>query len=92
MAVVPPRAARTSLRLNGVTDTITGDYNLRGTSGKRFFYNAATIATRNSRGEVISGYAAVDGKAVLPLGAEQKTGNRRLSGPDPGHQPRHLGL
>lgn len=59
-----------------VTDgasTITGDYNLLGTSARRFVFDNDTIATRNADGEVIAGYDAVAGRSSVMLGAQQKT-------------------
>lgn len=66
--------------LNGTTDVIQGDYNLLGTSGRRFQFNSATIATRNAQGEVLSGYADVNGQVSLALGTQQKT--RAVTYPD----------
>ncbi|MDB5701521.1 MAG: transporter [Sphingomonadales bacterium] len=57
---------------NGAS-TISGDYNLIGTSARRFQFDSDTIATRNQNGEVISGYDAVAGQSNVVLGTQQKT-------------------
>jgi hypothetical protein len=54
------------------TGTITGDYKLRDTSARRFRFNAFTLAERQARGEVVSGYEAIDGRVSVELGADQK--------------------
>ena len=54
------------------TDTITGDYTLRGTSARRFRFDPQTVAQRQAQGEVVSGYEAIDGRVSVALGAEEK--------------------
>jgi len=53
--------------------TIDGDYNIRGTSARRFSLVSDTIAERQRRGEVLSGYDAIAGRSALVLTPEQKT-------------------
>lgn len=55
------------------TDTIEGDYNLRGTSARRFEFVTDSIATRQQRGEVVSGFDAIAGRSALGLTSEQKS-------------------
>ena len=54
------------------TGTITGNYTLRGTSARRFRFDSYTVAQRQARGEVVSGYQAIDGRVIVELGAEEK--------------------
>jgi autotransporter family porin len=61
--------------VTNATSTITGNYDLQGTSARRFLFDSDTIATRNQNGEVISGYDAVAGQSSVALGAQQKTGS-----------------
>ena len=62
------------------TDTINGDYRLRGTSARRFTIVLDTVAERQRRGEVVSGYDAIVGRRALVLAPEQKT--QAVSYPD----------
>ena len=57
---------------NGITGTVTGDYTLRGTSARRFRFDSFTVAERQARGEVISGYQAIDGQVSVALTADEK--------------------
>ena len=66
-----PDRARIITRTD-TTGTITGDYSLRGTSARRFRFDSYTVAERQARGEVVSGYDAIDGRVSVALGAEEK--------------------
>jgi autotransporter family porin len=61
------------ITLSGKTDVIKGDYTLRGKTARRFLHNTTPLSNRAALGQIVSGYAAVDGRSVLTLGAEQKT-------------------
>ncbi|WP_174292181.1 beta strand repeat-containing protein, partial [Sphingomonas bacterium] len=59
--------------VSNATSTITGDYNLLGTSARRFVFDSDSIATRNQDGQVIAGYDTVAGRSAVALGSQQKT-------------------
>lgn len=55
------------------SDSITGSYALIGTSAPRFVFVQPTLAQRQASGQVVSGYAAIDGQVSVALTTEQKT-------------------
>lgn len=60
------------ITLVNTTETINGDYTLRGTSARRFRFDSYTVAEREARGEVVSGYDQIDGRVNVALGADEK--------------------